>query len=75
MSEAPGGGGVASLALHDIGPVHPGGGDLDEDFAVFGRGDRALLGFQHLRSARHLDLDRDHGRGGCFVGHGARVGA
>jgi hypothetical protein len=42
MSGAPGGGRVKAASLEDIGPVHPRGGNLDQDLAWSGAGYLAL---------------------------------
>ena len=53
---------VESLPLHHVRTIDAGGRDLDQDFALAERWDRALLRHQHLRPASGADPDHGHGR-------------
>ncbi len=54
---------AGAQALQHVGPVDPGGGELDQDLAGAGLGHRPAGGCQHLGSAGLADLDGGHGRG------------
>jgi hypothetical protein len=56
---------VATLALHHIGPIDAGRGDLDQQLALSRPGDGPLGRPQDLGSPETGDLDGDHA-----VGHG-----
>ena len=51
---------VLAAALHDVGPVHAGGADLDQDLAGTGNRHRPFRRDQHFGAAGRLDHDRGH---------------
>jgi hypothetical protein len=59
---------ILAHALHDIGPVDPGGGHFDQHLAGAGQRHRSAPGLQHIRPAGLGDFDR--GYGGGKRGHG-----
>ena len=53
---------IVALALHHVGPIHPGGNDSNEDLARPWLRRRALSQAQNLGSARRQYLDGCHRR-------------
>ena len=64
-----------SQPLHDIGPVHPCGRDLDDHLARTAGWPRPFSRNEHLGAARRADLDRDHLIIVVEQGSGSRSGA
>jgi hypothetical protein len=52
--------GITTEALHDIGSIDAGRGNLDEHFIGPGFGDWPIDGLQHLRSARMRNFNGEH---------------
>src|SRR4029077_17436491 len=59
---------VVARALHGVGTVDAGRGDLDEHFAGLGLGNGARADLQHLGAAGLSDLDGAHGVWDCHFG-------
>ncbi|MEZ5749929.1 MAG: hypothetical protein R3D83_08670 [Caenibius sp.] len=49
-----------ALPLDGVGPVDPGAGDLDQQFARAGPGHRKAHRMQHFGPARRVEIDRRH---------------